>query len=132
MEQFGVISDSGGAGRFRGGVGFRRDYRIRSASRFAGGTVRSHVPAHGVLGGLPGQAARVIINPGTDSETTHTGMVSNLLLQPGDLLRIETGSAGGVGPPEERNRARVAEDVRNGHVSTEAARDLYGLASPPG
>ena len=132
MEQFGVIPDSGGAGRFRGGVGFRRDYRIRSASRFAGGTVRSHVPAHGVLGGLPGQAARVIINPGIDSETTHTGMVSNLLLQPGDLLRIETGSAGGVGPPEERNRARVAEDVRNGHVSTEAARDLYGLASPPG
>jgi N-methylhydantoinase B len=127
MEQFRVVPDSGGGGRFRGGSSFQRDYRIKSASRFAGGTVRSQVPSHGVDGGLSGQSAEVVVNPGTDKEVTHTGMVSNLLLHKGDLLRIQTGSAGGVGAPKERDHARVINDIRNGYVSASTAKTVYGL-----
>ena len=127
MERFEVLADSGGAGRFRGGTGFTRDYRIKSASRFAGGTVRSQKPAHGVLGGRSGQAATITINPGTSGEVRHTGMVSNLLLEGGDLLRMQTGGAGGVGDPRQRDPVLVVEDLRNGYVSEQAAQEIYGL-----
>jgi N-methylhydantoinase B len=47
----------------------------------------------------------------------------------GDRLVVETAGGGGYGPPGERDRERVAEDLRNGKISAEAARSIYGLSS---
>jgi N-methylhydantoinase B len=49
------------------------------------------------------------------------------VLQPGERLEVETAGGGGYGPPRQRPPERVLEDVRDGKVSAEAAREVYGL-----
>ena len=53
---------------------------------------------------------------------------ANVPIRPGDRIRITSPAGGGWGPPEERDRSRVAEDVREGYVSAEMAAALYGYA----
>ena len=128
MQQFSIIPDTGGAGKYRGGPAYRRDYVVASESRFSGGSDRLLRPAHGVDGGLDGVSGAVVVNPGTDSERCYKGLISNVLVEGGDVLRVDTGSAGGVGPPTERDRERVVLDLQNGYVTAEAARETYGLS----
>ena len=128
LQQFSVIPDSGGAGQYRGGLGYRRDYVVGSESRFSGGSDRVLRPSHGVDGGLDGIAGCVIINPGTDTEQYFKGLISNVAIEEGDVLRVETGSAGGVGLPKERDRERVVLDLQNGFITPEAAKATYGLS----
>ncbi len=127
MQQFNLVPNTGGAGEFRGGLTLRREYRVRTAAQYAGGTPRMLAPAHGVLGGGSGRPGRIVMNPGADNEREHHGLVSNIVMQPGDVVRMETASAGGVGDPRARDRARVASDLRNGYISREAACEVYGL-----
>ena len=70
--------------------------------------------------------AVITINPGEASAVTYRGLVSNLTLEAGDVIRIDTGSSGGVGDPAARNPARVADDLRNGYVTAEQASHVYG------
>ncbi len=129
MQQFNLIRDSGGAGEYRGGLALRREYRVRSAAQYAGGAPRTLVPAHGVDGGGSGRPGRIIMNPGTDREQERYGLISNIALEPGDVVRMETASAGGVGDPRSRERQRVVSDLRNGYISRETARAVYGLTT---
>lgn len=126
LREFRVLSDSGGAGKYRGGSGYAREYLARGESRFTGGAAK-HVAA-GSLGGLGGAAPWVVVNPGTPREQRFEAMVSNLPLHPGDVLRIETAGGGGVGPPGERDGERVLEDLQDGYISPQAAREVYGLS----
>ncbi|MFN0070237.1 MAG: hydantoinase B/oxoprolinase family protein, partial [Chloroflexota bacterium] len=126
MLQFRVIPDSGGAGTHRGGMGLRRDYLIKNPSVFSGGTNRHMAPPRGVEGGADGRPGRTVVNPDTPNEKVYLGRVSNVMLAPGDVLRMETGGAGGVGPPADRDPARVQADIENGFVSETAARERYG------
>ena len=128
MEQFRLVPDSGGAGRWRGGLSLRRDYRVLTDTSFAGGSGRVQSIAKGAVGGANGRQGRVVLNPGTDNEQEHKGLVSNLLLKPGEVVRVEIGSGGGVGDPRERDRDRLISDLRNGYVSPESAVDVYGMA----
>ena len=68
------------------------------------------------------------MNPGTDEEKAYTGLISNVAMAPGDVVRVETASAAGVGDPKERPRERVADDLRNGYISVETALDVYGMS----
>ncbi|PZC46683.1 MAG: N-methylhydantoinase B [Chloroflexi bacterium] len=128
MEQFRLIPDSGGAGRFRGGLGYRRDYRVGPESRYAGGSVRTIAPPQGMEGGLNGTSGHVELNPGTDRARTFDGLVSNLAIAPGDLVRVETGGSGGVGAPTERDPDRIVGDVLDGYITREAAKNIYHLS----
>ena len=101
---------------------------VGSESRFSGGSDRVLRPSHGVDGGLDGIAGCVIINPGTDTEQYFKGLISNVAIEEGDVLRVETGSAGGVGLPKERDRERVVLDLQNGFITPEAAKATYGLS----
>jgi len=127
MEAFKLVKDSGGPGKYRGGLALTREYRIRSESRYAGGNPRALVPSHGVEGGFPGLAGSVVLNPGTDDEHRHTGLLSNVALHEGDVIKITSGSAGGAGDPRERARGKVIDDLRNGYISSETAIEIYGL-----
>ena len=49
------------------------------------------------------------------------------MLEKGDVVLVETGSAGGAGDPKERDRRRVVSDLRNGYITTESAVQVYGL-----
>ena len=127
MQQFNLVADSGGPGKFRGGLALRREYRVKSDAQYAGGAPRVLAPPHGVEGGGSGRAGRVVLNPGTPGESAFKGIVSNVQLSAGDVVCMETASAGGSGNPRDRDHARVASDLRNGYVSQETAREVYGL-----
>jgi N-methylhydantoinase B len=123
--------DSGGPGKFRGGMGVRRDYRLTADEAVL--QVRSdrvHFRPYGLAGGLPGQSSRNVLNPDSPDERPLPGKF-NLTLRRGDIYRHELAGAGGWGDPVERDPARVLRDVRNGLVSLESARRDYGVAIDP-
>ena len=92
LGQFRLIPDSGGAGKFRGGPSIRRDYILKAESQFAGGADRVLRPPHGMDGGMDGRSGSVTLNPGAADEHRYVGLVSNVQIKPGDMLRVETAS----------------------------------------
>jgi N-methylhydantoinase B len=125
---FELIRDSGGAGRFRGGLGYVREYRLLGESQLSarGGKLLS--PPPGRDGGLPGRLPALIVNPATSSERILSPLDGNIQLHPGDVLRREQPGSGGYGDPHTRPAERVLLDVREGYVSPESARQHYGVA----
>jgi N-methylhydantoinase B len=123
-----LIPDSGGAGRFRGGLGTRRDVASLGRDvRVSGRGLRQSYPANGSFGGLAGALGSFLGNPETSEETILEGAFSNYPLGEGKVVRVETPAGGGFGSPLERDPERVADDVSNGKVSKAAARDVYGV-----
>jgi N-methylhydantoinase B len=117
VERFEFIPDSCGRGRQRGGLGIRRDVRILGDSiRFTNLSERHRFPPFGLRGGEPGRRGRTVINPGTPGEYEIAGKAS-VDLQHGDVVSFQLAGGGGYGPPEERDRALVAEDLRLGYVT---------------
>lgn len=117
--------DSGGAGRQRGGMG-----QICEVENVSPGPVevaivgdRETHPALGVLGGAPGAVAAALL----DGETP-LRLKSRNVLRPGQAVALLFAGGGGYGPPEERAAAAVADDLRNGFISPEAARRDYARA----
>lgn len=118
--------DSGGAGRFRGGCG--QVYEFESVSDHPI-TVRAEhgklaTAPRGLRGGLPGAAGGLFLNGAPVPDKLP------LLLNRGDVLRLEVPGSGGMYPPEQRERDALARDIANGLVSREAARRDY--AREPG
>ena len=115
-----MIPDSGGAGRFRGGVGIRFSVRAIAKTIFslAIGHVK-HAP-QGILGGAPGRAGRVDLNGRT------LGPGAEGILDAGDVLTLETPGGGGFGVPGQREKERVAKDVNEGLVTETQASAAYG------
>lgn len=122
----GLITDSGGAGRFRGGTGIKSVYTLLNRSFV---TVVSDGPSRGpwgAFGGLPGRTARVYIEKNTGGAHIASGKFSGIL-EEGCAIAIETAGGGGYGPPLERDPEAVRKDVLEGHVSREQAAGLYGV-----
>jgi N-methylhydantoinase B len=126
-----IVTDSGGPGQFRGGLGMVREYRLLGPARRTGRGGRELTPPRGVDGGMAGRPSRVVLNPGAPTERTLTGRDTNVELAPGDVLRMELGGAGGYGDPWTRSPSEVVRDVREGYVSPEAARTDYGVVVRP-
>lgn len=125
MTEFEVIPDSGGDGRFRGGPGYTREYKVNGRARLSGGASRRE--ASGVEGGSDGRNAYVIVNPGSDDEQCYPGIVSNVGLEPGDVFRIETGGGGGVYDLAGRDGDSIAGDIQDGVITAEHAATRYSL-----
>ena len=124
VRAFELIRDSAGAGRYRGGLGYAREFEVLEDSVL---TVRSSnhlfaTPGHS--GGLGPVPSRVILNPDrTDRE--ELSAIETRHLKAGDVIRFERSGGGGFGAPAERAAEAVRDDVRNGYVSTQAAADVY-------
>jgi N-methylhydantoinase B len=128
LRTYGIASDSGGAGRYRGGCGIVREYEILAEDAMLAVRIDSvKNPPWGIDGGMSGGTGRAIVNPGTDRERVLAPLSDGNRLVRGDILRIETGGGGGYGHPFDRPVAKVLEDVLGGYVSAEAARSLYGV-----
>jgi len=129
VEHFELAQDSGGPGKFRGGLGVRRDYRI--IDHQAGMTVTTdrviYTPPWGIFGGKSGRPSITKIYRTDGTEETWR-KVSNLPLKPGDITSFQTGGGGGYGSPLERDPEMVLSDVINGYVSLRSARENYGVA----
>jgi len=127
LEEYCLVPDSGGAGRYRGGMGMARQLRIREDGTIFSARSDAHiVPAPGLFGGLASGVTRILRNPGTAGEEALHSKVSGLSLSAGEAIRVETLGGGGYGPPAERPLASLAADLRQGKVSLAAARRDYG------
>jgi N-methylhydantoinase B len=128
LNRFELVPDSGGAGRFRGGLGFVREYVILdNDARFSLRSTKHSVAPKGIEGGHPGRTGRCALNPGTKAERILPSRYSDHTLHPGEVVRLETPGGGGLGNALERDPERVLSDVRNGYVSREKAQELYGV-----
>jgi len=128
VERFEMIPDSGGAGRWRGGLGFARDYRILADEvRFSLRTDKHAIAPFGTAGGMEGSKGACIVNPATRDERRLPSRLGDYRLRLHDLLRVERPGGGGLGCPLDRPPERVVADVRQGYVSTASARTDYGV-----
>ncbi|MDA1098114.1 MAG: hydantoinase B/oxoprolinase family protein [Proteobacteria bacterium] len=128
VESYGLIEDSGGAGKYRGGLGLRRVVRpVGHETVFSGmGERFAHQP-WGIFGGQPGGTGRFSIQgPGHDNETL-PDKPNQVAVGPQDALVIETPGAGGYGPPNERDAEALAADHRSGKFSAAYLARHYGF-----
>ncbi len=123
--RYSLVDDSEGAGRYRGGLGLRRDYLFPDAATFTILADRERWGPHGLWGGEPGQRARYVLNP--DTENRDLGSKVTIQLKAGDIVSYRTCGGGGYGPPTERDPQKVLTDVRDQKISLERARDVYGV-----
>lgn len=118
VERYELISDSGGAGRQRGGLGVCRDYRIiGDGITLATRSSRQRFAAQGLEGGESGGLGAFILNPDQTAPVKLPGAGSEIPLRKGALLRIVTPGGGGYGDPRERDLGNIAADRRASKVS---------------
>jgi N-methylhydantoinase B len=127
VEQLGLAPDSGGPGKRRGGLGYRKEIRVLRDASFLSVADRSILSCWGLKGGRAGQPFRVTVDPGGPNERQLEGLVDDALLPAGTLVRIDTTGGGGWGDPLEREPELVALDVLQGKVSADSAHDHYGV-----
>ncbi|MEX0842398.1 MAG: hydantoinase B/oxoprolinase family protein, partial [Xanthobacteraceae bacterium] len=125
--RFELIRDSGGAGKFRGGLGIRREYLNLQDARFSIRSMRHVIAPEGIAGGRPGRTGDIRINPQTDREKRLPSRYADYPLKAGDVFRLDTPGGGGFGDPLERDPELVLKDVRESYVSVESAAADYGV-----
>jgi N-methylhydantoinase B len=122
-----LVENSEGAGRYRGGLGVRRDYLFEDhEASFTILADRDRWGPWGLFGGLPGRKATYV--QGSGSEAVELGSKVTVSLRPGGVMSFRTCGGGGYGPPEERDPDMVLRDVREGKVSVDRAREIYRVA----
>ena len=128
IHRVALRKDSGGAGTFRGGLGVVREYEILDGEVSLSHRGERHFfSAPGLDGGSEGAKAHSVIRRAGGGEDVIPSKIATTLHK-GDRLVIETAGGGGYGDPQGRPAEQVREDVRNGKVSEEAARSVYGQA----
>lgn len=126
-ECYRLRADSGGAGRFRGGLGLERTMRVLSDATVSIRADKQTHPPAGLAGGRDGAPTSWVINAGRDGEVQLPSKATNVALRAGDTLTMLSPGGGGYGSPTERAAAAVLADVVEGRVSLAAARDVYGV-----
>jgi N-methylhydantoinase B/oxoprolinase/acetone carboxylase alpha subunit len=138
VESFGLTQDSGGPGRFRGGLGCTKTLCcIADEITISHMGDRHKMRPWGLLGGGEGGNASLLIKRKADRDWQTVcdafGKVSpskfgNVGIRDGDRVRLSTCGGGGYGPVAERPREMIEEDLREGYISREAAETRYGVA----
>jgi N-methylhydantoinase B len=129
-ERFTLREGSAGAGRHRGGLGMRYDYRMLADGEFLVSMDRDKFPPHGLFNGKAGLANVTVVNPGTSGEKRFA-KVAGYSVKAGTIISHQTAGGGGYGDPLERDPQMVLADVRNEYLSLEVARTDYGVAIDP-
>ncbi|MFZ4451682.1 hydantoinase B/oxoprolinase family protein [Salibacterium aidingense] len=128
IEQYALKSDSGGAGKYRGGLGIQRDYRILSNGiTFTGLGDRHKFSPWGIAEGKSGSPGRFIFSKQGSEQELLESKISNLQLNEGDIISVHSPGSGGYGDPHERSKNAVLRDVTEGKVSIEKAYSDYGV-----
>jgi len=127
LDEYALVADSGGAGKFRGGLGMARQIRILADGTTVSLRSDAHiVAAPGIHGGKPSNVTRIIRNPGTPQAEELYSKASGMSFKAGETLRVETLGGGGYGDPHERPLELLARDLRQGKVTRAAASRDYG------
>jgi N-methylhydantoinase B len=131
VERYEINPDSGGAGRYRGGCGARRVWRMLERAD-ATGTLcmeRMTSPPFGLVGGKAGAAAVVTLTT-PDGATRSLPSKGAFAAPAGSVIDMITPGSGGFGPPEAREHAAIGRDLVDGYVSAAAVARDYGIAKP--
>ena len=121
------IEGGTGHGRYRGGFGVIRDYRVLSdEALFTVSVGRSEFPPWGVKNGLDSPPNRCVIRRGSEERTVRRAAAEKLLL--GDVVSFRTAGGGGWGEPLKRDPGAVLEDCKNELIDLETAEEIYGVA----
>lgn len=129
VERLGLAVDSGGAGRYRGGLGYEKHIRMLKDANFMSIADRSILACWGVKGGKAGQSFQVTVDLGGPEEREVDALADNEPVKAGQVIRIRTTGGGGWGDPLQRPYDEVERDLRWGKVSFEGARRDYGLVA---
>ena len=128
VEQYTLVPDSGGPGKFRGGLSMRKDIRVLGHdSQFTIKADRQKTPPWGLFGGRPGLPGVITIYPGTEQEAVIDSKKSGTTLKANGVLRCQMPGAGGYGDPMERDRALIVHDLEEGYITPKSALRDYGL-----
>ena len=128
IERHMLVPDSGGAGRYRGGLGVELTYRCLRACRGNINFDRTVTPPWGLAGGLAGGVNGAIIER-VDGTSERVLKATNVAFRPGDRVTFITAGGGGYGDPHERDPDLLRRDVAMGLVTQEAADRDYGMHS---
>jgi len=133
VERYALVPDSGGAGRHRGGLGVERVVRARVPMTFNTQVERAHCKPWGLDGGGDAAGNAVALRLDGKWKTDFpNAKVLVAMLKSGDAFRLRSGGGGGYGSALDRLAAGVAADARQGYISLEAAKELYGVVLDPG
>ena len=135
--EYRLVTDSGGPGRFRGGLGLSRKYEVTAPEVTVSALFdRLEVKPWGLFGGKEGMNSKLLVKKkGDDRWRTFAEVYgrpsaskfTNALVSSGDLIQIMTPGGGGFGDPLDRSVELVLEDVKEGYVSADSARRDYGV-----
>jgi N-methylhydantoinase B len=127
IERVELVPDTGGPGEFRGSCALRKDFRFLGyENRVTPMSDRHRFAPHGVNGGEAGACGRITIDPHGEARSMHSKAMQTV--DHDEIVRFEVSGAGGYGSPLRRKIDAVLEDVREGYVSADAARERYGVA----
>ena len=125
----GLRQNSGGPGRFRGGLGTEQIIMARSGMNFNAQVDRMHCQPWGLDGGLSGMGNQVNLNQSGEVLDKFTNAKVLLKrLNKGDTFTLLTGGGGGFGPPDERDPERVKNDLRQEYICKDSAKKIYKVA----
>ncbi len=129
VSRLSLIEDSEGPGRFRGGLGMRRDYHFPDdPATFTVLSDRDIQGPQGIFGGMAGRKAYYILNPDhPNAEPSELTSKCVIELEPGDTVSFQTPGGGGYGSPIERDPQKVLKDVIGEKINRQRAKDFYGV-----
>ena len=117
VERYALIPNSAGGGKYRGGLGLRRDVRVLvddASLNLLGDHCK--FPPTGMLGGADGKTGRYVLNPDTDAERVMPNKLSNYRINAGDVISMQTPGGGGYGDPAQRDPKLIERDRREGKM----------------
>ena len=132
VERYALRDGSDGAGKFCGGRGLVRDYRVLGREITVSlSAERQHEPAHGMHGGGDARTGRFVFNPGTPEEKEYFSGAKEVRMEQGSLMRVETPGGAGFGDPKTRSHDLIARDIREGRITAAAAQAKFGWSGQP-
>jgi len=128
VERYGLMRDSGGAGKFRGGLAIEREWQLLSGEAHLAirSDRRDHLP-YGLYGGKPGTPSTNILYSANGGDKQVLPTMISTTMSAGQRIYHKQPGGGGWGDPLQRDPAAVAMDVKNEKVSVAAAREQYGV-----
>lgn len=132
VEAWALVTDSGGAGRYRGGLTARRSYRVEfDTASFTVAGERGEFAPEGYFGGRAGAPFVCTVTDAEGQVRSVPPKGATEVLRRGDRVSLNPSGSGGYGRPIERDRQAVIDDVLDGYVSRESAERDYGLKAFP-
>ncbi|OFK76570.1 hydantoinase B/oxoprolinase family protein [Staphylococcus sp. HMSC071G07] len=127
VEEYSMRTDGKGAGEYRGGAGVIRTYKALTDGQFFTGSFGHHKQnTWGANGGYEGSNNEFLIEKANGEIDGPFGKYNQYPLNKGDKVILRTATGGGYGDPYQRPQEKIASDIKNGYITEEQAREIYG------